>query len=56
MEQFKREDYVYLKLIEDYEDKEGVKYKKGEILRYRKDWLIENIAGRHCTKFLTKSL
>lgn len=50
MEQFKREDYVYLKLIEDYEDKEGVKYKKGEILRYRKDWLIENIPGRHFGK------
>lgn len=46
MKQFKREDYVYLKLIEDYEDKDGIKYKKGEILRYRKDWLIENITGR----------
>ena len=31
MKEFKREDYVYLKLIDDYEDKDGVKYKKGEI-------------------------
>lgn len=46
MENFKREDYVYLKLIEDYEDKNGVKYKSGEILRYKKEWLIENIIGR----------
>lgn len=46
MENFKREDYVYLKLIEDYEDKDGVKYKKDQILRYRKEWLIENITGR----------
>ncbi len=46
MKEFKREDYVYLKLIDDYEDKDGVKYKKGEILRYRKEWLIENITGR----------
>ena len=46
MRDFKREDYVYLRMIEDYEDKDGVKYKKGTILRYRKEWLIENIAGR----------
>lgn len=46
MKEFKREDYVYVKLIEDYEDKNWGKYKKGEILRYRKEWLIENITGR----------
>ena len=45
MKEFKREDYVYLRLTEDFED-EKVKYKKGEILRYRKEWLIENITGR----------
>lgn len=43
MKEFKREDYVYLKLIDDYEDENGVKYKKDQILRYRKEWLIENI-------------
>lgn len=46
MENFKREDYVYLRMIEDFEDKAGVKYKKGDILRYKKEWLIENIMGR----------
>lgn len=46
MKNFKREDYVYLRIIEDYEDKDGIKYKKGTILRYRKEWLIENITGR----------
>lgn len=46
MKEFKREDYIYLKLIDDYEDKDEIKYKKGEILRYRKEWLIENIIGR----------
>lgn len=46
MKDFKREDYVYLKLIEDYEDTDGIIYKKGQILRYRKEWLIENIMGR----------
>lgn len=46
MENFKREDYIYLRMIEDYEDKDGVKYKKGDILRYKKEWLIENIMGR----------
>lgn len=46
MENFKREDYVYLRVVEDYEDKDGIKYKKGTILRYRKEWLIENIHGR----------
>lgn len=46
MKKFKREDYVYLRMTEDYENKNGIKYKKGTILRYRKEWLIENITGR----------
>ncbi len=44
---FKREDYVYLRIVEDYKNKDGNEYKKGQILRYRKEWLIENIKGRH---------
>lgn len=31
MEDFKREDYIYLRMIEDYEDKNGVKFKEGTI-------------------------
>lgn len=46
MQDFKREDYIYLRMIEDYEDKNGVKFKEGTILRYNKEWLIENIKGR----------
>ncbi len=47
MKEFQREDYVYVRLVEDYKDKKnGIQYKKGELFRYRKDWLIEEIAGR----------
>ncbi len=46
MKDFQREDYIYLRVIEDYKEKSGVEIKKGEILRYRKEWLIEKIAGR----------
>ena len=43
MEDFKREDYIYLRYLED--DKDTNK-KKGDIVRYKKDWLIERLNGR----------
>lgn len=43
MEEFKREDYIYLRYLED--DKDANK-KKGNIVRYKKDWLIERLKGR----------
>lgn len=47
MEDFKKEDYIYLRLIDDYKTKTGVVLKKGEIIRQKKDELIKKIAGRH---------
>ena len=47
MKDFKREDYVYVRLIEDHAQENGITHKKGEIFRYRKDLLIKEIAGRN---------
>ena len=43
MKDFKREDYIYLRYLED--DKAAHR-KKGDIVRYKKDWLIEELKGR----------
>jgi len=50
---FKREDYVYLRIANDFEikDRNGwsskdIKYDKGTILRFKKQWLIKAIASR----------
>lgn len=46
MKNFKREDYIYLRMTEDYKDKDDSEFKKGDILRYKKEWLIQKIRGR----------
>lgn len=43
MEDFKREDYIYLRYLEDDED---AHLKKGDIVRYKKNWLIKKLEGR----------
>ncbi len=43
MSDFKREDYIYLQF---FEDDESQIHKKGDIVRYRKDWLIDELEGR----------
>lgn len=43
MEDFKREDYIYLRYLED--DKDAYR-KKGDIVRYKKAWLIRKLKGR----------
>lgn len=54
MEEFKREDYIYLRYLED--DKEAYR-KKGDILRFKKSWLIEDLKGRRFnTCFFSESL
>ncbi len=44
MKNFKRKDYIYLRYLEDDED---AYRKKGDIVRYKKDWLIEELKGRN---------
>lgn len=46
MQEFKRENYIYLRYLED--DKENSK-KKGDIVRYCKDWLLDKMEGRRFT-------
>lgn len=43
MKEFKREDYIYLRFLED--DEEHFK-KKGDIVRYKKEWLLNEMKGR----------
>lgn len=43
MKEFKREDYIYLKFLDD--DEENLR-KKGDIVRYRKDWLLNEMRNR----------
>lgn len=43
MKDFKKEDYIYLRYVDD--DEKGL-IKKGDIVRYKKDWLIEELKGR----------
>lgn len=43
MSDFKREDYIYLRYVED--DKEAFR-KKGEIVRYKKSWVISELKDR----------
>lgn len=54
MKDFKREDYIYLRYFEDDNDAHR---KKGDIVRYKKDWLLEDLKGRRFkTCFKTNSL
>lgn len=57
MEPFKREDYIYLRFIvndnEDDYNKDNddfiryyKEYKKGDIVRYKKEWLLKKMIGR----------
>lgn len=47
MKSFKKEDYIYLRFIDDYKTKHFNVFKKGEIIREKKDELIKQLAGRH---------
>lgn len=54
MNDFKREDYIYLRYLEDDED---ACKKKGDIVRYKKECIIEELKGRRFnTCFDYKSL
>ena len=43
MDTFKREDYIYLRFLSDDEEKYR---KKGDIVRYRKEWLLHEMKNR----------
>lgn len=51
MDEFKRENYIYLRFIVDTEH-----YKKGDILRLQKDYLIHKLKGRRFGCFSEESL
>ena len=42
--EFKREDYIYFRVVEDYHA-DQMRYKKGDILRFKRSDLIEKLRG-----------
>lgn len=46
MKNFQREDYVYFRLLEDFEGENGIVIPKGDVLRYKRERLIQDIQGR----------